>query len=36
LGRVPCALPEVTVMQEPRLPMTSHAWHWPEQALLQQ
>ena len=34
--RVPCGAPEVTVVQVPALPATSHAWHWPEQAALQQ
>jgi hypothetical protein len=34
--RVPCGAPAVTVVQVPSVPATSHAWHWPPQALLQQ
>jgi hypothetical protein len=33
--RVPCGAP-LTVVQTPTEPGTSHAWHWPPQALLQQ
>jgi len=32
---VPCGAP-VTLVHEPTLPGTSHAWHWPLQAWLQQ
>jgi hypothetical protein len=34
--RVPCGAPEARVVHVPMLPETSHAWHWPPQALLQQ
>ena len=33
--REPCGAP-VTAVHVPWLPTTSQAWHWPEQALLQQ
>ena len=32
---MPCGAP-VTLVHEPTLPGTSHAWHWPLQAWLQQ
>jgi hypothetical protein len=35
-AREPCGAPDVTVVQVPRFPFTSQAWHWPPQALLQQ
>ncbi len=34
--RVPCGCPELTVVQLPSAPGTSHAWHCPPQAPLQQ
>jgi hypothetical protein len=34
--RNPCGAPEVTVVHVPTLPATSHACHWPLQALSQQ
>jgi hypothetical protein len=33
--RAPCGAP-FTAVQVPTLPRTSHAWHWPLQAALQQ
>jgi hypothetical protein len=33
---VPCGCPEPTCVQAPTLPGTSHAWHCPAQAELQQ
>jgi hypothetical protein len=36
VAREPCGAPDVTVVQAPRLPARSHAWHCPPQALLQQ
>jgi hypothetical protein len=35
-AREPCGAPELTVVQVPTLLVTSHAWHWPLQALSQQ
>ena len=35
-GREPCGAPEVSVEQVPSLPTTSHASHWPVQAVSQQ
>lgn len=35
-GREPCGAPAATVVQVPRLPATSQAWHWPLQAVSQQ
>jgi hypothetical protein len=35
-GRVPCGCPDGTCMQAPGFPVTSHAWHCPAHAELQQ
>jgi hypothetical protein len=35
VARTPCGAP-LTAVQAPTLPATSHAWHWPLQAVLQQ
>ena len=34
--REPCGAPAASVEQVPMLPATSHAWHWPLQAVSQQ
>jgi len=36
LGRLPCGAPEATGVHVPRLPLKSHAWHEPVQAVSQQ